>query len=135
MALKTLVLRTDGCSKGNPGPAAIGVVIETPEGETVEEIKQYLGETTNNVAEYMALLEGVKKARDLGAEDLRIYADSKLMVNQLIGAYRVKNPALLGLRNDVLCELEDLRWEISYVPREQNAQADRLANMAINLQG
>ncbi|MBD3347663.1 MAG: reverse transcriptase-like protein [Candidatus Eisenbacteria bacterium] len=123
-----LVLHTDGASLGNPGPAGAGGVLETPDGETVEEFHEHLGKATNNVAEYEAVRIGLGKARDYGARRVRVYMDSELVANQLRGRYKIKHPGLL----DAYLRVEQLMRdfdEISFetIPREENGRADRLA--------
>lgn len=128
-----LVIYTDGAARGNPGEAGIGVVICRPDGTMVEEIAEYAGCATNNVAEYKALIRGLERARDLGAEAVRVYADSELMVRQLQGLYAVRNEGLRPLHERARRLLAGFRRaEIAHVPRERNAAADRLANRAID---
>ena len=92
-----LVLNVDGGARGNPGPAAIGVVISDPDGETLEELSERIGVATNNVAEYRALLRGVERARALGATEVEIVNDSELVARQLTGAYKVKHASMKPL--------------------------------------
>jgi ribonuclease HI len=128
-----LVLHVDGGARGNPGPAAIGVVISRPDGQLVEEIAEQIGVATNNVAEYRAVLRGLERARQLGARELEIIGDSELIARQLGGAYKVKHPALRQLHAEALGALgafED--WAIRTVPRDQNAGADALVNQALD---
>ncbi len=122
----------DGAAKGNPGPAGLGVVFSTPDGEVLETVHRYLGETTNNVAEYQALLAALEGARRLGLKRLRIHTDSQLLQRQICGQYRVKTPHLLSLYQRARQWLTGLQeYEILHIPREENAEADRLANRAI----
>ncbi|MDR7544579.1 MAG: serine hydrolase [Armatimonadota bacterium] len=128
-----LKLHIDGASRGNPGPAGIGVVLQDVQGHTVVEMGEYLGETTNNVAEYRALLRGLDRARELGASQIEIYADSALLVKQLQGAYRVRSAQLAPLHaraKQALAGFSD--WSITHVSRAYNAAADALANRAID---
>lgn len=121
----------DGASRGNPGEAGFGVVFEL--GDSMHEITGFLGRTTNNVAEYNALLAALEFAREKGVRDLILYSDSELLVRQLNGAYRVKARHLVPLFLEVIRlkrELGDVRLE--HVPREENQAADRLANRAID---
>ena len=127
-----LVVHIDGGARGNPGRAAIGVVISQPNGEVVQEIAEAIGVATNNVAEYRALLRAVAAARALGADELEIVGDSELVARQLTGAYRVKHAALKPLHADALRSLGGLRWSIRTVPREQNSRADALVNAALD---
>jgi len=128
-----LVLNVDGGARGNPGPAAIGVIISQPDGQVVQEIAEAIGVATNNVAEYSALLRGLEAARALGADELEIIGDSELVARQLTGAYRVKHAALKPLHAEARQGLQALRsWRIRTVPREQNSRADALVNAALD---
>ena len=129
----TWSLYCDGASRGNPGPAGAGAVLADPQGEIRARLTQYLEVTTNNVAEYQALLLGLKAARDLGVRRLRVFADSELLVRQLHGQYRVKAPHLLPLWRLAQNELQNFEtYTISHVPRAENRLADELANQAID---
>ncbi|OGL73675.1 hypothetical protein A3E39_04750 [Candidatus Uhrbacteria bacterium RIFCSPHIGHO2_12_FULL_60_25] len=130
-----LNIYTDGGARGNPGPAGIGVVIENAEsGEVIEEHSQYLGETTNNQAEYKAVLLGMTRAVEIGATNVTVIADSELLVRQATGEYKVKNPGLaqrfLELRNLEVRLGHPVRYR--HVRREQNKRADALANKAMD---
>lgn len=126
-------LYTDGAARGNPGPAGAGAVLCDIKGRTVEELFEYLGETTNNIAEYRALLLGLKKAIALGAREIEILADSELMVRQLQGKYRVKNEGLKPLFQEAIQLLKEFgKYSINHIDREENREADRLANRAID---
>ncbi len=128
-----LILYIDGASRGNPGRAGIGLVLRDKNSNLVEEACQYIGETTNNVAEYRALIEGLKRVLAKGAKVVEILSDSELLVRQIRGEYRVKSPSLILLYNEAMTLLKSLaHWEISHIPREQNSRADILANMAID---
>jgi ribonuclease HI len=130
---KLLVLHVDGGARGNPGPAAIGIVISTPEGEVVEELAERIGPATNNVAEYRALLRGVQRAKELQATELEIVGDSELIARQLSGAYKVKHPSMKPLYDQALAALQSFaRWRIRTVPRAENARADALVNAALD---
>ncbi|HEX4015081.1 MAG TPA: ribonuclease HI family protein [Candidatus Cybelea sp.] len=128
-------LFADGGSRGNPGPAAGAAVLFGPHGETLQEISEYLGIATNNVAEWTGLLLGLQAATEHGIRRLAVRLDSELVVKQLRGEYRVKNPGLLPLyqRARVLVRAFEL-IDIKHVPRKQNAAADRLVNIALDLQ-
>lgn len=127
------LLYTDGAARGNPGPAGAGAYICTPQGEMVAEIAEYLGETTNNVAEYRGLIVGLKKLVELGAREVEIRADSELMVKQLKGEYRVKHPNLRPLYAEALTLLKKIpSYSVKHVYREMNKEADRLSNLAID---
>ncbi len=127
-----LIVYTDGASRGNPGRAAVGVRITTEAGETVAETGRYLGHKTNNEAEYWGLLLGLREAKRLGAKTIRIRMDSELVERQVRGLYRVKDAKLKPLHERVMALLSDFPgYEIQSIPREENAEADRLANEAI----
>jgi ribonuclease HI len=128
-----LVVHVDGGARGNPGPAAAGAVISTPDGEVLDEVGETLGVATNNVAEYEGLLLGLRRARALGASEVDVYNDSELVARQLTGAYKVKHPALRPLYEQARAELDAFdRWSITSVPRAQNARADALVNAALD---
>ena len=128
-------LRVDGASRGNPGQAGAGLVLEK-DGEVILRMGEYLGEATNNEAEYRALILGVRQGRCLGFSELKIYSDSELLVRQMRGEYRVKNPRLQELYFQAVKDLGAFRKvSFSHVPREENREADRLANLAIDARG
>ncbi len=128
-----LELFTDGGSRGNPGPAGIGVVLRQPVTGYEEEYCRYLGAATNNVAEYQALVDGLRLARERGGRHVALFADSELLVRQLLGRYRVKSPDLLPLFEQAGREIAELEsFRVSHIPRERNTQADRLANRAMD---
>jgi ribonuclease HI len=128
-----LVLHVDGGARGNPGPAAIGVVISRPDGAVLEELGERIGVATNNVAEYRALLRGLERAAALGAGSIRIVNDSELIARQLSGAYKVKHPAMKPLHAEAMARLGRFgRWSIQSVPRARNADADALVNRALD---
>jgi ribonuclease HI len=131
-ALK-LVVHVDGGARGNPGPAAIGIVVSEPDGAVLDEVAERIGIATNNVAEYRAVLRGVERARALGASEVELIGDSELVAKQLSGAYRVKHPSMKPLHADAIAALSGLkRWSIRTVPRAQNARADELVNAALD---
>jgi ribonuclease HI len=128
-----LILHVDGGARGNPGPAAIGVVVSDSEGNVLDEHSERIGTATNNVAEYRAVLAGLAQARALGAEEVEIIGDSELVARQLTGAYKVKHPAMKPLYEQALAALAAFRgWEVRTVPRAQNARADELVNAALD---
>lgn len=128
-------LFADGGSRGNPGPAAGAAVLLDANGETIEEVHEYLGIATNNVAEWTGLLLGLQAARERGIRRLAVRLDSELVVKQLRGEYRVKNPGLLPLYQRARALLRGFELiDIKHVPRKQNAAADRLVNIALDLQ-
>ena len=127
------MVNVDGGARGNPGPAAIAVVVATPEGEILEERSETIGQATNNVAEYRALLLGIERARALGAREVELVGDSELIVRQVRGEYRVKDAALRELHARIGEALDGLeRWSIRHVRREENERADRLVNEALD---
>ena len=131
-----LIVHVDGGARGNPGPAAIGVVVSDPDGTVVHELSDRIGVATNNVAEYRALLRGVQAARDLGAREIEIVNDSELVARQLTGAYKVKHPSIKPLYEQAVADLRAFaRWRIRSVPRAQNARADALVNEALDRAG
>ena len=124
---------SDGAARGNPGPAGAGAVLVEPTGQVVDRIGKYLGTQTNNFAEYMGLLLGLRRARDLGAHEVEVYADSELMIRQLSGRYQVKSPTLRPLYEEVLEILNGFsRVKLVHVPREMNSAADEMSNRAID---
>ena len=128
-----VVVHVDGGARGNPGPAAIGVVVSTPAGEVLDELGERIGAATNHVAEYRALLRGVERARALGATEVEIVNDSELVAKQLTGAYKVKHPAMKPLHAQAVAALGGFdRWRIRSVPRADNARADELVNEALD---
>jgi probable phosphoglycerate mutase len=129
----TWVVYTDGASRGNPGPSAIGAVIIDPSGAVRHEISEAIGVTTNNVAEYRALIGGLEAALALGARRVEVRMDSELIVRQAIGRYRVRNPGLIPYHNRVLAlrsQFDELVFR--HVPRAQNRRADALCNQALD---
>lgn len=121
----------DGASIGNPGPAGIGVVIRDPEGKTLAEISEPIGNATNNVAEYRAVIRALKEAEFLRATRLALHSDSELLVRQLMGTYRVKSEALAPLFKEVVTRINRCQQvRIIQVSRELNREADRLATAA-----
>jgi ribonuclease HI len=132
--LKVLKLFTDGAARGNPGHAGLGVVIEDEQGMRLQGLCRYIGKRTNNEAEYEALIEGLKAASEWKPDRLEIYLDSKLVVEQLKGTYRVRKPELQPLYDEAkkLLGRFDDPPVIEHVERERNKGADALANMAID---
>ncbi len=134
MSTKKLIIYTDGGARGNPGPAGIGAVIYDENNNLVREISEYIGETTNNQAEYRAVIAALEKACDLNAKELIFYLDSELVVKQLNGEYRVKNkdlaPLFVRIHN---LKLNFSKVQFFHIPREKNKEADKLVNKAINL--
>jgi ribonuclease HI len=127
------VVHVDGGARGNPGPAATGVVIETPDGQVLYAGGETIGVATNNVAEYRALLAGLEHARELGATEVDVRGDSALVVNQVNGAWKIKEPHLRPLREEAVRALQGFdRWTLRHVRREHNAHADELVNQALD---
>ncbi len=127
-----VTIHTDGASRGNPGPAAYGFVIEQPGNETIEE-NGCLDKTTNNFAEYTAVVKALEKAKDIGAQKVALFSDSELLVKQLNGEYKVKSPDLRPLFNQIQKlkkEFESVRF--THVRREKNKRADELCNEALD---
>ncbi len=138
---RTLIVRTDGAARGNPGPASLGVVAidaaspeaRRPDAKPLAWISEYLGVRTNNVAEYTAVLRGLELAAELGAREVDLLLDSNLIVEQLHGRWRVKDAKLVPLAAEARTRLSRFeRWSARHVPREQNRQADALCNEAID---
>ena len=127
-------LFTDGAARGNPGPAGAGAVIISPEGHVVAKLGKYLGETTNNVAEYTGLILGLKRAKAMGLRELEVLADSELLVKQLSGEYKVKADHLQPLHDEAKALLKAFDViDVRHIPREENEAADEMSNKAIDL--
>ena len=127
------LLWTDGGSRGNPGPAAFAYVLETEDGTVLDARGEAIGRATNNVAEYSALVAGLRKAAELGVKEVELRSDSELMVKQMRGEYRVKNRDLQGLFLDASRAARDVgRVTYTHVRREHNELADRLVNEALD---
>ncbi|MCB0863842.1 MAG: ribonuclease HI family protein [Solirubrobacterales bacterium] len=128
-----LIVNVDGGARGNPGPAAIGIVIRDGEGNVLADLGETIGEVSNNVAEYQALIRGIEMAIDRGGDELDIRGDSELVVKQMLGQYKVKHPDMKPLNaraNELLSGVGS--WTITHVRREQNAEADALVNQALD---
>jgi ribonuclease HI len=129
----SLNIYTDGAARGNPGPAGAGAVLTGDDGQVVAEVCRYLGEMTNNQAEYRAMILAIEEARRIGATKIAIFTDSELIVKQLSGEYRVKNEGIKPLHEEILRLLREIgEYTIQHVPRENNKHADKLANLAID---
>jgi Ribonuclease HI len=129
------VVFADGGSRGNPGPAGAGAIIKrgTADGEIVAEVSEFIGRETNNVAEYSALILGLKKALELGFTEIEARMDSELVVKQMKGEYKVKNETLEGYYMEAIFLAGKFkRFNIVHVPRAQNKEADKLANAAMD---
>ena len=128
--MRELDIHIDGASKGNPGPSGIGVVISSG-GQVIKNISAFIGNTTNNVAEYTALIYALQEALKLKAEKLSIKTDSQLLSRQINKVYKVRHPNIIGLYNQAINLLEAFREvEMIYIPREENRGADKLATKA-----
>jgi ribonuclease HI len=128
-----LIVYSDGAARGNPGPAGIGVFVTDANGRVLARRGEGIGVATNNVAEYRAALAGLEEAAELGASRVLVRSDSRLLVEQLSGRFRVKNPTLIRLHGEIrklLPRFAEVSFE--HVPREQNREADRLANQGVD---
>ena len=131
-----VVVHVDGGARGNPGPAAIGIVVSSSGGEVLDEVSEPIGVATNNVAEYRALLRGLERAHALGAREVEIVNDSELVARQVSGAYKVKHPAMKPLHAEAMAALREFdSWRVRSVPRADNARADELVNEALDAEG
>jgi ribonuclease HI len=130
--MKKLIIHTDGVSKGNPGRASIGVIIRDEKGGLVAAISQSIGRATNNQAEYRAIIVALEEALPLDADKVELNSDSELVVRQIKGQYRVRKEALRPLYQRVKQLQASLKgFKIKHVPRQQNREADKLANAAL----
>ena len=128
-----LIVYCDGAARGNPGPAGIGAAVFAEDGSLIAEVAEGIGVATNNVAEYKAAIAGLQRCRYLGAREVTVRADSKLLVEQLSGRWRVKNPTLIRLHSEareLMKAFDRVRFE--HVPRAKNKVADRLANRGVD---
>ena len=125
---------TDGAARGNPGPAGIGVVIRN-DAKVLLEVADYIGKATNNVAEYMAFIRGLEEALDLGEKNVEVFSDSELLVKQINGEYRVKHEGLIPLFHHAQSLIKKFKHcRVYHTAREENKQADKLANRGIDEQ-
>ncbi len=132
MKVNRVIIHADGASRGNPGPAAIGATIKDEQGKFIASISRGIGRATNNQAEYRALIAALEKATRLGTSEANIYLDSELVVKQINGKYRVRNPALKPLYHkakQLQSRLEG--FTITHIPRQQNIEAHNLAVLAL----
>lgn len=135
MGCKKLIIYTDGGARNNPGPAGIGAVLMDKNKKVIAEISEYIGEATNNQAEYKAVVSAIKKAKELGAEEIDFFLDSELVVKQLKREYKVKNKELAPLFVEIYnATLEFKKVSFTHIRRELNVEADRLVNEAIDKQ-
>jgi ribonuclease HI len=130
---KKLIINTDGGARGNPGPAGIGIVITSPENVVVDEYREYIGETTNNQAEYQAVVKGLELAKTYKPEEVEVRLDSELVTNQINGEFKLKNPDFqtwfIKIHN---YKKSFKKITFTHIRREQNTAADRLVNEAID---
>jgi ribonuclease HI len=128
-----VIINCDGAARGNPGPAGAGAIVVDEDGAILAEVAEGLGETTNNVAEYTAVIRGLEEAKRLGAHEVLLRSDSQLLINQLTGRYRVKAPHLQPLHRRARALLAGFaKVDLEHVPRERNVEADRLANLGVD---
>jgi ribonuclease HI len=132
MTPKRVIICTDGASLGNPGPAAVGAIVEDEQGRLIARISQSIGPATNNQAEYMAIITALEEAFKLGAEEADVRSDSELVVRQIKGEYRVKNASLKPLYKRIK-RLQGVfkAFAISHIPGQQNNEAHKLAHLAL----
>jgi ribonuclease HI len=131
--MKQIEIYIDGASKGNPGPAGIGVII-CQDGKVLKNISNYIGETTNNFAEYTALLQALEEALIMKAESVQVYSDSQLLCRQLKREYKVKSQNIIGLYSKAVALISGFKkFLITHIPRENNVGADKLATQAVKL--
>jgi len=132
-AQKLVNIYTDGAARGNPGEAGIGFVIIAEDEKVIIKKGRYIGRATNNEAEYHAILSALKEAKTIGVREVKIFADSELIVKQIKGEYRIKSEGLKPLYKEAMALLKEFdRYDIIHIVREKNKEADRLANQAID---
>ncbi len=132
-AFERMRVYSDGAARGNPGLSGAGAVLVEPSGQIVDRLGKFLGVQTNNYAEYMGLLIGLRRAKDLGVREIEVFADSELMIRQLGGRYQVKSATLRPLYEEAVRLLNDFsRVKLVHVPREMNKAADEMSNRAID---
>ncbi|MBK8550524.1 MAG: ribonuclease HI family protein [Ignavibacteria bacterium] len=133
---KKIIVYTDGASRGNPGSAAIGIVIKDESGKEIQTYKKFIGKSTNNVAEYSALIQGAKLIKELAEtfDEIDFFCDSELVVKQIKGVYKIKHKDMIKLSLDFWNEIKSMnkKFSITHIPREENKTADRLANEALD---
>ncbi|HHX22806.1 MAG TPA: ribonuclease HI family protein [Thermoanaerobacterales bacterium] len=131
--MSKVIAYVDGASRGNPGNAGIGIVFINEQNNVVKEISDYIGQTTNNIAEYTAMVTALKEALEMNFEEIEVISDSELIVKQINGEYQVKNKGLKPLYKEA-CQLlkEFKKYTVRHVKRERNKEADKLANRGID---
>lgn len=133
LSINKVLICTDGAARGNPGPAAIGATVKDDKGNLIAGISRRIGITTNNQAEYQAIIAALEEAVSLGARHVELKTDSELVVKQINGRYKVKKATLRALYQQVIQLIGSLEsFTIAYIPREQNTEADKLANKALD---
>ena len=133
LSVNRVIIGADGASRGNPGPAAIGATLKDEKGNLIASISRRIGTTTNNQAEYQAIIASLEKAVSLGAKHVELYTDSELVAKQINGKYKVKKAVLRPLYQKVVRLIGSLEsFKIAYIPRQQNTEADNLANKALD---
>jgi ribonuclease HI len=131
--MKEIEIYIDGASKGNPGPSGIGVVV-CRHGETIKNISAYIGEATNNIAEYTALIYGLQEGLLLKAESIKVHSDSELLCRQINKIYKIKNQNILGLYNQAVHLMSAFKdVSVRHISREHNRKADKLADQAVKV--
>jgi ribonuclease HI len=134
MNIKRATIFTDGAARGNPGPASIGIIIKNEQGKIIASVSQRINTTTNNQAEYMAVVTALEKTISMGVRQVDLYSDSELVVRQINGSYRVKKDTLKPLYQRAKQLQNSLEgFTITHIPREQNIEADNLANRALDI--
>lgn len=130
----SVIVHCDGAARGNPGPAGIGVFVTGEDGRVLEELGEGIGVATNNVAEYRAAIAGLRLAGEHGASRVLLRSDSRLLIEQLAGRFKVKNPTLQRLHQEARTQIKGFeKVTLEHVPRERNKDADRLANMGVDM--
>lgn len=133
-AAESVVLFVDGACRGNPGPASAGVVIRSESGEVLAELSEFIGPATNNIAEYLSLIFGLEQSAIMGARRVLAHTDSELMARQFSGEYQVREPQIKILQKIIKRLARSFEsCQVRHIPREQNRDADRLANAALDL--
>lgn len=131
--INRLIINTDGGARGNPGPAGIGVVIQDGQGKVLKTQKEYIGETTNNQAEYQAVVKGLQLAKQFKPKEIEVRLDSELVASQLSGEFKLKNPEFQIWFIKIWNLKQDFKKVVfKHIPREQNTSADQLVNQAID---
>jgi len=130
-----IIVYTDGASRGNPGPAAAAFILSDLVGTRLQAKGFFIGRTTNNVAEYTAIIKALQAAKEIDAKELTVFSDSELLVKQINGSYKVKSEQIKPLFRqavELLSEFEN--YKVRFIPKEKNKKADKLANRALNLE-